>query len=34
MKLTDEQSKEIKEQQSQQNQTKRVTAPNLENILI
>ena len=33
MKLTNEQSLEIKEQQSQQNQTKRVTAPALENIL-
>ena len=33
MKLTSEQSQEIKEQQSQQNQTKRVTAPALENIL-
>ena len=34
MKLTKEQSQEIKEQQSQQNQTKRVTAPALEKILI
>ena len=33
MKLTSEQSQEIKEQQSQQNQTKRVTAPALESIL-
>ena len=33
MKLTNEQLKEIKEQQSQQNQTKRVTAPELEKIL-
>ena len=33
MKLTKEQSQEIKDQQSQQNQTKRVTAPALENIL-
>ena len=33
MKLTNEQSQEIKEQQSQQNNTKRVTAPALENIL-
>jgi thymidylate synthase (FAD) len=33
MKLTSEQSQEIKEQQSQQNQTKRVTAPELEKIL-
>ena len=31
--LTDSQKKEIKEQQSQQNSTKRVTAPALENIL-
>ena len=30
MKLTNEQSKEIKEQQSQQNKTKRVTVPELE----
>ena len=30
MKLTKEQSQEIKDQQSQQNQTKRVTAPGLE----
>ena len=34
MKLTDEQIKEIKEQQSQQNLTKRVTAPELEKILM
>ena len=33
MKLTSEQLQEIKEQQSQQNQTKRVTVPVLENIL-
>ncbi len=33
MKLTPEQSKEIIEQQSQQNKTKRVTAPELEKIL-
>ena len=33
MKLTKEQSQEIKDQQGQQNQTKRVTAPALENIL-
>jgi len=33
MKLTNEQIKEIKEQQSQQNNTKRVTAPELEKIL-
>ena len=33
MKLTKEQAQEIKDQQSQQNQTKRVTAPALENIL-
>ena len=33
MKLTSEQSQEIKEQQSQQNKTKRVTAPVLEEIL-
>ena len=33
MKLTTEQAQEIKDQQSQQNQTKRVTAPALENIL-
>ena len=33
MKLTSEQSQEIKEQQSQQNKTKRVTAPALEDIL-
>ena len=31
--LTDSQKKEIKDQQSQQNKTKRVTAPALENIL-
>ena len=33
MKLTKEQSQEIKDQQSQQNTTKRVTAPELEKIL-
>ena len=33
MKLTQEQLKEIKNQQSQSNQTKRVTAPELEKIL-
>jgi thymidylate synthase (FAD) len=33
MKLTTEQTKEIEEQQSQKNQTKRVTVPALENIL-
>ena len=33
MKLTKEQSQEIKDQQSQQNKTKRVTAPDLEKIL-
>ena len=33
MKLTKEQSEEIKNQQSQNNQTKRVTAPELEKIL-
>ena len=33
MSLTIEQKKEIKEQQSQENSTKRVTAPNLEKIL-
>ncbi len=33
MKLTEEQIKEIKEQQSQQNSTKRVTVPELEKIL-
>ena len=33
MKLTDEQLKEIKDQQSQKNQTKRVTVPDLEQIL-
>ena len=33
MKLTNEQIKEIKEQQSQQNNTKRVTVPELEKIL-
>ena len=31
--LTDSQKKEIKEQQSQKNETKRVTAPELEKIL-
>ena len=31
MKLTNEQQEEIKNQQSQSNQTKRVTAPELEN---
>ena len=31
--LTDSQKKEIKEQQSQQNSTKRVTVPALESIL-
>ena len=30
MKLTKEQAQEIKDQQSQQNKTKRVTAPELE----
>ena len=33
MKLTKEQEQEIKEQQSQETKTKRVTAPNLEKIL-
>jgi len=33
MKLTTEQAEEIKDQQSQENKTKRVTAPALENIL-
>ena len=33
MKLTKEQAEEIKNQQSQSNPTKRVTAPELENIL-
>ena len=33
MKLTKEQSEEIKNQQSQSNQTKRVTSPELEKIL-
>jgi len=33
MKLTKEQTQEIKDQQSQENSTKRVTAPELENIL-
>ena len=33
MKLTDDQIKEIKEQQSQKNQTKRVTSNELEKIL-
>ena len=33
MKLTNEQSKEIKEQQSQEYKTKRVTAPELEKVL-
>ena len=33
MKLTKEQSQEIKDQQLQQNKTKRVTAPELEKIL-
>ena len=33
MKLTNDQIQDIKNQQSQQNQTKRVTAPELENIL-
>ena len=33
MKLTKEQSEEIKNQQSQSNETKRVTAPELEKIL-
>tara|TARA_Y100000310_G_scaffold189342_1_gene189304 strand:- start:55 stop:231 length:177 start_codon:yes stop_codon:yes gene_type:complete len=33
MKLTEQQSQEIKDQRSQQNKTKRVTAPELEKIL-
>ena len=33
MKLTEEQLKEIKDQQAQQNSTKRVVAPELEKIL-
>ena len=33
MKLTTEQAKEIKDQQNQDNKTKRVTAPELEKIL-
>ena len=33
MELTKEQIQEIKDQQSQKNETKRVTAPNLEKIL-
>jgi len=33
LKLTKEQSQEIKDQQSQQNQTKRVTVPALESVL-
>ena len=33
MKLTKEQSQEIKDQQSQKNETKRVTVPTLEKIL-
>ena len=33
MKLTKEQKQEIADQQSQKNQTKRVTSPELENIL-
>ena len=33
MNLTKEQSQEIQDQQSQKNQTKRVTVPALENIL-
>jgi len=33
MKLTKEQSQEIKDQQKQENKTKRVTAPELENVL-
>ncbi len=33
MKLTKEQSKEIKEQQQQENKTRRVTSPELEGIL-
>ena len=34
MKLTKEQEQEIKEQQSQETSTKRVTAPNLEKIFV
>ena len=34
MKLTKEQSQEIKDQQSQEYKTKRVTAPKLEEIFI
>ena len=34
MKLTKEQAQEIKDQQSQQNKTKRVTAPELEGMRI
>jgi len=33
MKLTDQQLQEIRNQQSQENKTKRVTAPELEKIL-
>ena len=33
MKLTDDQLKNIKEQQNQESKTKRVTAPELEKIL-
>ena len=33
MKLTKEQAQEIKDQQNQENKTKRVTAPELEKIL-
>ena len=33
MKLTKEQTQEIKDQQSQENKTKRVTVPELEKIL-
>ena len=33
MKLTQEQQQEIKDQQSQENKTKRVTVADLENIL-
>ena len=33
MKLTTEQAQEIKDQQNQENKTKRVTAPELEKIL-
>ena len=33
MKLTEDQIKEIKDQQSQKNETKRVTVPELEKIL-